>query len=153
MTIGRRWNAYERFMLQFSHYEPEYSLIRIVKDGVLRGPRLLIWAQWALYAAAIETMLLAISIAGFGVYPPLLDLWLAAVLPLLAKKVWAVVWYAAPRPLWHRPDPLDWLCDVGAWGSLGALLICQLLGGYHVSWMAYAAIVALFAITYPWSSP
>jgi hypothetical protein len=146
MTL-RRW--YESLLAPIAHYAPDYSLTRIVRDGKLRAPRIVILAQWAVYAGAIVAVLVGVS----DVRPPLLLLWFTATMPLLGVKLLHVDRSPTTRTLWHSPDPLDWLCDVGACGSFGALLTAQLLGHYDVAPAAYVAIVVLFALTYAWSSP
>lgn len=146
----RRW--YEQRLAPIAHYAPDYSLTRIVRDGKLRAPRIVILAQWALYAGAIVALLLGLA-SQTGAQPPLWTLWVGALGPLSLVKIFHVVAVVPPRPLWHQPDLLDWTCDVGACGSFGALLTAQLLGHYDVAPAAYLAIAVLFALTYAWSSP
>lgn len=152
MTTGR-WNVYERVMLRWSHYEPDYSLLRPVRDSTsFKLPRAVFWLQWPLYAAAIDTLVLAFSSA-VNLHPSPLVLWLAAIVPLLAWKIYGVLSVPAPRPLWHRWDPLDWLHDVGVWGSVGAFISWEILAGYQVPASWWAVDVVLFVLLYAWSSP
>ncbi len=143
---------YERLFRRVAHYEADYSIFGIRRDGVLRAPRILLWAQWALYSGALASFWLILGSA-IDVHWSLPLLVVLSTLPLWARKISSVLDTPAPRPLWHQCDLLDWFCDVGAWGTAGALVVAQLLGGYPVSPIAYASVFVLWLLTFAWSSP
>jgi hypothetical protein len=53
----------------------------------------------------------------------------------------------------YKPDPLDWLCDAGSWGTAGAYTAAALLAHAPLDWRVYAVLTVLWLISYPFSTP
>src|SRR3954470_23666632 len=137
--------AYERLMVPIAIHGPDYNLLVRRNDGRAHGlARLAFHASWALYAAAIVALFAGVAPHVARAHPIIAAA--AAVSILLSLKVSHVLAGI------YRPDPVDWACDVGAWGTAGALAIAQLLLGAGVPWVTWPVLGALYLFSYPWAT-
>lgn len=139
---------YEQLLGRWAIHGPDYNPFHNANDGKARGvSRILLHASWAGFAAAICAALTLIGprIVHDLPYAPVV----AALAILLAIKISHVLDGT------YRADPLDWLCDVGAWGTAGALLAARLLIGApaHPPAIIWPALLILYLLTYPWATP
>ena len=138
--------TYERIFTRWAVHGPDYNLLVRRNDGRVHGiVRLGFHASWALFAAALTAVLGAAS-PSLAVRHPLLTATLG-VTPLLLVKIGDVIAGL------YRADPLDWLCDVGAWGSAGALLVAQLMLHASITPIVWLGLAIVYLLTYPWATP
>jgi hypothetical protein len=141
-------SLYDRLLRPLSPYGdvpghlPSYRLFARVNDDRFHGiPRIACMGVWAVIGAGLTCvfwlMLRAPYPAAFG-----------AMAFMLGLKIEHVAF--GPR---YKVDVLDWLCDVGSWGTAGAYTASHLLQHTSPDWRVYAALAALWGITYPWSTP
>ena len=138
--------VYERLLKPYAVWGPDYNLLHRRDDGRTHGvARLGFHASWAVYGAVL-TMGLALVRPSFAIAHPLVPA-IGAVVTLFLFKIMHVLNGT------YRADPLDWCCDVGAWGSAGALLTAQLVLHAHVSLWVWPALLVLYLLAYPWATP
>lgn len=141
---------YERALRPLSPYGadsnmPEYRLLIYVKDGVLVTRRLYLFGMWIAIGAVLAL--------AFG-FIPFLHLrqhstaaTLCSIAAILYHKI-VMVWEGR-----YKADPLDWCADAIGAGGAGAYLMASLTARQAPDWRVLLALVALWLLTYPWSTP
>lgn len=140
-------NSYERALGPLSLHGPDYGMFRRANDGKAHGIwRIAFHASWGLLAAGLVVGFAVIARSTLAARP------LVAVL-LAVGMLFGVKWlHVIDRT--YRPDPLDWLCDVGAWATAGALVAAHFLLAlpWPPLWL-WLVLLAVYLLTYPWATP
>lgn len=136
--------AYITMLERFSPYRgtpnmPNWGLWHRVNDDYAKDvPRIAVMIVWALIGA-----LPSISSIVFHFGHPMIS----AFIVLAGIKV------AEMKLSGYSFDPLDWLCDAGAWGLAGAYFAANAMSYTIGRTDVYMALLVLWLICYPFSTP